>query len=209
MTENAASDIAAVLFDMGGVIVELAPLVELLGLDVPADVFWPAWLQSPIVRAFERGDIDPTEFGAGLVAELDLPITPEELVDRFQGFVRGLFPGAASLVESLRGRVITGVLSNTNALHWDHQSDGPVIRTLFDRNYLSFQLGLLKPDRSLFDFVLADLGLPGDRVLFLDDNQINVDGGTAAGLRAELVRGPDEAAAALVEYGLIDRRPTS
>ena len=42
-----------------------------------------------------------------------------------------------------------------------------------------------------------------EAILFLDDNQINVDGARAVGLRAELVRGVDQARRALRTAGLL------
>jgi putative hydrolase of the HAD superfamily len=192
-----------VLFDMGGVIVELGPLDELLGLDIPADRFWPAWLSSPTVRRFERGECSPDEFGAGLVTELGLGIAPAEVVDRFRRFPRGLYPGAADLVASVARRAQTAVLSNTNALHWEQQADAPVIRGLFDRLFLSFQLGLVKPDAAIFHRVVDDFGFEPDEILFLDDNQINVDGARSVGLRAERALGVGDARQHLEQLGLL------
>ena len=52
---------------------------------------------------------------------------------------------------------------------------------------------MVKPDRDLFDRVASLLPVPRDRVLFLDDNTINVEGATAAGFVASRARGVDEA----------------
>ena len=72
--------------------------------------------------------------------------------------------------------------------------------TLFDEQYLSYEMGLVKPDRQAFDHTIAGLGCDAGRVLFLDDNQINVDGARAAGLTAEKAVGPDEARTVLTRY---------
>lgn len=193
-----------VVFDMGGVLVELGPLNELLELPVSAETFWPRWLASDTVRNFERGACSVEDFGAGLVEEFSLDIDPAALIDNFSRFPRGLYPGAAALVAAAGARAETAILSNTNALHWDHQPDGAVIRAMADRQYLSYRLGLLKPDPAIFRHVIDDSGLAADDILFLDDNQINVDGARAVGLRAERTFGVDEAKAALVTYGVLD-----
>ena len=190
---------------MGGVLVELGPLTEILG-DRPtldeAD-FWERWLASPTVRSFEMGECSVETFGERLVSELDVPMTPAELIERFAAWPKGLMPGAVELVESLRGNVKLGVLSNTNQLHWENQKDAELMNGLFERRYLSYLMGLAKPDRSIFDAVIADLGhAPGD-VLFLDDNQINVDGARAAGWQAKVTKGVDAAREALQARGLI------
>lgn len=192
------------LFDMGGVLVELGPLDELLGtVGQQQAEFWPRWLASPAVRALETGRCDVARFAEDLVDELELSISTAEVIERFTSFPRGLYPGAVEMVNSVAPGVMTGLLSNTNRLHWEHQRDGEIIRDLFAHAYVSYEIGLLKPDREIFDHVVADLGVGADRVLFLDDNQINVDGARAAGLRAEVAGGPAQATEILVRYELI------
>lgn len=199
------SAIRAVLFDMGGVLVELAPLDQLLGVAMQPEEFWPRWLGSPAVRAYERGACDTAAFARQLATELDLALSPDELTERFRWFPRGLYPGAAELVRQVADRgLATGVLSNTNALHWDHQTDGEILRGLFDHEFLSYRLGLVKPDRELFEAVVATLGLAPAEILFLDDNDLNVAGARAAGLEADHTRGVAEARLALHRRGLID-----
>ena len=202
--EATRAPIRAVLFDMGGVLVELGPLDQLLGVAMPPEEFWPRWLGSPAVRAYERGACDTVTFARDLAAELDLPLTTDELTERIRCFPRGLYPGAAELVREVSGAgLATGVLSNTNALHWDHQTDGEILRRLFDHELLSYRLGLVKPDRELFEAVIDILGLAPAEILFLDDNDLNVAGARAAGLEADHTRGVAEARAALHRRGLI------
>ena len=51
---------------------------------------------------------------------------------------------------------------------------------------------------------MAELvAVPRGEVLFLDDNQVNVDGARAAGFRSERTRGVAEARAALVAAGVL------
>lgn len=202
-TAGTSGPISAVLFDMGGVVVELAPLDELLGADMAADDFWPRWLASPTVRRFERGACTIEEFAAGLRSELEVDLDEVDVIDRFRRFPRGLFPGAAAMVDEVRRHTVTGVLSNTNEMHWETQIDAERIAGLFDRHYLSYRLGLVKPDVEIFHRVIADLDRPADTVLFIDDNQINVEGARRAGFLAHRARGVAEARAVLSRYQLL------
>ena len=56
---------------------------------------------------------------------------------------------------------------------------------LFDGAFYSYELRVAKPDPAYFTAVLDRIGLPGDAVLFVDDNAANVDAARSVGLRAE------------------------
>ncbi|MDH4276496.1 MAG: HAD-IA family hydrolase [Acidimicrobiia bacterium] len=200
---GAGTPITVVLFDMGGVLVELGSLPELLGSTIDAERFWPRWLSSPAVRRFERGHCSSDEFAAGAVDDLDLEISPATFLANFARFPRGLFPGAEELVTELMATVEIGVLSNTNQLHWETQPDAEILQRMVTRPYLSYRLGEVKPDEALFRLVLDDLDRPATEVLFLDDNQINVDGARRVGMAAETVKGPGQARKVLGRYGLV------
>lgn len=196
--------VTAVVFDMGGVLVNLGPLTEILGPESPLtdEEFWPKWLASPTVRLFETGGCTAQHFGERLVEDLGLSMTPDELVDRFAAWPKGLFAGAEELVRQTSAVVDTALLSNTNQLHWENQTDAAAMTMLCERNYLSYELGILKPDAAIYAHVVADLDRPADEVLFLDDNQINVDAAREAGLRSERTRGVAEARSAVEAHGL-------
>jgi putative hydrolase of the HAD superfamily len=204
-----APDIDLVLFDLGGVLVDVGgvgAMKTLAGIDGD-DELWRRWLECRWVRSFERGDCTVDEFAVGVVDDWELPIPPQEFLDAFESWPGALLPGAEALVAATRSAVPVGCLSNTNALHWDrHFSTWPIV-DLFDFRFLSYRLGVVKPDRELFDHVAELLPIAAGRVLFLDDNAVNVDGAAAAGFVARHVRGVDQAHAALVAAGVLDDEP--
>ena len=56
-------------------------------------------------------------------------------------------------------------------------------QTLFDRTFYSYQVGFAKPDRAYFDRVLAELAVPAQNVLFIDDVAANVASAQRSGIR--------------------------
>ena len=194
-----------VLFDLGGVLIDFGgvePMKELAGI-AEDDELWRRWLTCRWVRSYERGECTASDFAAGMVADWALPLTPQEFLDEFTNWPGGPLPDAEELVAATRRAVGVGCLSNTNALHWDHNFSQWPILDAFEYRFLSFELGIVKPDRALFDRVAELLPTTADRVLFLDDNIINVEGAEAAGFRARHVKGVDEARSALVETGVL------
>ena len=195
-----------VLFDLGGVLIELSgvgAMRELSGIQSDGEL-WERWLTCPWVRAFERGECTPDEFAQGMVDEWELTVLPTEFLDAFRLWPVGPLSGAEELVDAVRATVAVGCLSNTNALHTDERFSQWSIFTAFEPRLLSHELGELKPDRALFDRVRELVGLEPERILFLDDNLINVDGARAAGYTALHTRGVDEARTALRSVGVLE-----
>ena len=195
-----------VLFDLGGVLIELSgvgAMRDLAGIGNDVEL-WERWLSCPGVRAVERGECTAEEFAAGMVDEWKLSVTPQEFLDAFRVWPVGPMPGAEALVADVAKVVAVGCLSNTNSLHTEERFSRWGIFATFEPRFLSHELGVLKPDRDLFDRVAQLAGLAPERILFLDDNVINVDGARAAGFAAETARGVDEAREVLIAAGVLN-----
>ncbi len=69
------------------------------------------------------------------------------------------------------------LLSNTNALHIEHIQKNISFyndfKNSFDAFYLSHEIGMRKPDKTIFNFVLTENQLNPKQCLFIDDNKDN------------------------------------
>lgn len=197
--------IEVVLFDLGGVLIELGGMGDMVAFanERDEDEIWRRWLTCPWVRRFERGGCDAQEFGRGMVESWSMPVTAEAFLEAFAVWPKRLLPGARGLVEATAERVRVACLSNTNPIHTERQWSEFRIHELFDGLYLSHEMGHVKPDSAAFDFVVDALGCPREGILFLDDNQINVDGARAAGLASERAVGVLQARGILAAKGLL------
>jgi glucose-1-phosphatase len=193
-----------VLFDLGGVLVRVpgvAAMQDLAGIDSEAEV-WRRWLACEWVRRYERGHCSASEFAAGVVTEWDLPISSDEFLARFRQWPDGLYEGALEMVRAVREQAGVGCLSNTNSLHWDAMERWGLAGA-FDHTFLSHRMGLVKPDRVVFEHVVGELGVPAREIVFLDDNAVNVDRAAVLGFDSQRVQGPGQAARALAERGFV------
>jgi len=187
-----------VLIEPGGV----GPMQELSRTDTTEEL-WARWLSCRWVRRFEAGLCSPEEFAAGIVADWELEMEPAVFLEEFSGWANAPYPGAHELVAAVRDGVGLGCLSNMNAIQWHANDEASAITESFDFRFLSFELGLVKPDRQIFEAVASRLPVPRERVLFVDDNAANVAGAEASGFVARHVRGVDEARRALKAEGVI------
>jgi putative hydrolase of the HAD superfamily len=201
-----ASEIEVVLFDLGGVLVELhgvSTMLAWLGGKVSVEEMWAMWLSSPVVRQFESGRAGPDEFAEQIIRELSLPVDKREFLSTFSNWLRGLYPGALEVVRSVPERFTRATLSNTSVLHWSRLMNDFKLEHAFDHHFASHLTGRLKPDQEAFEHVIETLDCKPSAVFFLDDNALNVDAAKKNGMRAMRVHGPVEAQRALIEAGIM------
>lgn len=201
------SAIRVVLFDVGGVLVELTGLTVLLswlGRRMTAEEVRTLWLTSPTVRLFETGKMQPSGFAEQMITELRLPVGSDEFLTELYAKSQRIIPGAVELVRRVPSDYVRATLCNTNALQWSNLAAQPDLIGAFDHHFASHLTGKIKPDEEAFQHVLSMLGCEGPETLFLDDSHLNVAAAKAVGMIAFQVRGPEEA-----EHALRDARVLS
>lgn len=199
-------EIRAILFDLGGVLIRLRGhrvLLHYLPEDMTEEELLQRWLHSATVRAFESGRMDLSTFCHDILMDLGLHMDEAAFLHVFQTFLEGPFPEVAEKLTQLSARHVTGILSNTSAPHWQAALDMlPVLETL-PHQFLSYRMGMLKPDREIFEEVLRRLDLPAESVLYFDDHPLNVKTARMLGIQAVQAVGFEEALEALTALGLL------
>jgi len=198
--------IDAILFDLGGVLIEVVGAERMLDWcpSLPdTDALWRRWLASPAVRRYESGQATRDAFAAAVVDEFALGIDAQAFLAEFTWWPRTLHEGAIELLDELRPRYRLASLSNTNELHWERFEREWDLPRRFHANFPSYAVGRLKPDADYFEHVLDALRVPPERALFVDDNAINVAAAARLGIVARRAVGPAGVRAALAEVGLV------
>ncbi len=202
-----APDIRVVLFDVGGVLVELsgvAVMLEWLGQTMTTEEMWRRWLVSEPVRQFETGRIDASEFALRVIQEFALPVEPQRFLESFTQWPTGLYPGTLDMLARIPSTYRLALLSNSNSLHWPRVLGEMQLGGVFESRFVSHLTGRIKPDADAFEHVVSSLGYAPAQVLFLDDNSLNVEAARRFGMKAVRVQGPAEAQRALAEFGIIE-----
>jgi putative hydrolase of the HAD superfamily len=199
-------ELSVILFDLGGVLVELPPRPIPVGWAdhaPPSEQRLSGWMNSPAVKAFEIGEISAAQFADELVNEMKLSIAPEEIIAYFTFWPKGLFPGTMALIGRILPHYSLAIFSNTNELHWPRLMTEMELEGCFNHYFASFKIGMAKPDPAAFRYVVNALSCEPAEILFLDDSQMNVDAARLIGMNAERVSGIDQVERVLAEKGAL------
>ncbi len=94
------------------------------------------------------------------------------------------------LIEKLSKMYNVFLLSNTNELHYQtiekqYQSISKegAFESLFKKSYLSYRIGLRKPNQEIFENLLLDAHLKPENTLFIDDSLEHINAASTLGIR--------------------------
>ena len=192
----------ALLFDLGGVVIEIdfdravASLAVAAG--APVDTLRARFSFDEAYQRHERGEVAAGEYFAALRSSLQIDVPDEALVRGWNAIYVGEVPGMRALLATVAGRWPLYAFTNSNPTHHAFCSVHYAgVLESFRKVFMSWEMGLRKPERAAFEAIAAAVGVPLDRILFFDDTEANVEGARAIGLPAVLVRSPADVTNAL------------
>lgn len=197
--------ISAVLFDIGGVLIELNGLpsiAKLLDSDQSLEEIYQYWMAAPSVIGHETGKLNTDAFAEAVVKDLKLSITPAAFMENFATWIVGTFPDSFDVIDAIPDHIKVAALSNTSDAHW-REVEATGLPDKLDHLFLSHQIGHLKPSAPAFQAAVDGLGLPASEIIFFDDVIENVNAAQDFGLIAHQALNPAQAKAILHQYKVI------
>ena len=187
-------NIENLIFDLGGVILTLdMPRAEqhftALGVKDYNTLFRSGNVSS-FFKAYEVGSITDAEFIEALKNLSGLPLTDKDLIAAWNAML-GHFPEERiALLNKLKNKYRLFLFSNTNALHlttfrkmYADTFNGNVFDDHFEKAYYSHTLGMRKPDKESYEYIIRENNLDPSKTVFIDDSILNIEGAEAAGLK--------------------------
>lgn len=201
------------VFDIGGVVLRWQPL-QLMRQVFPqrahdessAKAVAAAIFQGLTPDAdwgeFDRGRIEPDALAARIAARTGITLQAiQALIAAIPGHIQPM-PASVALLERARaaGQRLT-LLSNMPRPFADHIEAAHACFSWFEAGVFSGRVGLIKPERAMFDHAREALALDLDHALFIDDHAANIDAARAFGWRALLFESAAQCEAALRRNG--------
>ena len=181
--------ISAIIFDLGGVLLDLNQDLTLrafarLGMNLDE-----MDRHSSVFRDFETGRTNADHFRQTLQSLSKKTLSAEVIDHAWNAMLLDMPAERFSMLESLRKNFRVYLLSNTNSIHVDclhaymeKEHNITNWRGLFDKVYYSHEIGRRKPNKDVYEYVLADTGCKAGECLFIDDSKPNLHGAEQLGI---------------------------
>jgi len=184
--------ISNIVFDWGGVItnIEFRATVKAfqdIGLTSFENIF-TSIPENDFFDKLERGFIEPKEFYHELRRFFSKKISNAQLKEAWCKMLLDTPIQRIELLKKLGENFSIYLLSNTNKIHADFYNDflkqcySINYKTLFQKVYYSYELGMRKPERGIFEYIVHENDLNPLQTLFIDDTEINVDIASSVGI---------------------------
>ena len=182
-----------ILFDLGGVLFHIdyqrtIKAFQKLGL-TDFEAHFTQHQQNDVFDAFETGKISAHYF----VDELQklLPhCSEQQIIDAWNAMLIGIPKENLDLLEKLSNDYRLFLLSNTNVLHiqvanaYLKKTYGTAsMNGFFEKAYYSYEIGMRKPHKETFEWVLNNAGIQAEETLFIEDTAQHIVGAKASGLK--------------------------
>lgn len=191
-----AVEIKNLLFDLGGVICDIdidraIHSFESLGIKNMESLL-NRYRQHGIFHDFESGVVDVNEFCSHLRELSGKPyISDNQILNAWNSIIIEFPQPRLRRLKELKGRYNMYLLSNTNPCHFQYfpsQMGFFRMEDLFNALFLSFQMGVCKPEKQIYDMVIAQAQIVPEETLFLDDSAANIEAAKLLGFQTYLVK---------------------
>ena len=138
--------------------------------------------ESGIEKAFELGNLSPSDFTRECSNALNVNLKEDDLVDAWSD-IFSPDPEMEQLVEELADNADLCLISNTNSWHYNLVLREFPFVAKFPRRLLSYKMHKMKPDPEVFRLALRWVQ-SGQTNIFIDDIEENVKSAAAVGFSA-------------------------
>ncbi|MDK2980523.1 MAG: 2-haloacid dehalogenase [Chloroflexota bacterium] len=195
MTKTGKQKTPAIIFDLGGVLIDWNPRYLFRKL-FDGDEERVEWFLTEVCPQSWNVQMDGGyPFEQAIAERIEkFPELSEELHaywERWEETIGGAIPGTVEILAELReAGYPLYVLSNWSAETFARVRAHFPFLDWFDGLVISGQIGLLKPNREIFEHLLEQVGRPAEECLFIDDHATNTEAAEQLGFQTVLFTTP-------------------
>jgi len=153
---------------------------------VRPDEIYNLFFDSPLTADFEKGKVSPSEFYAQVKEILSLGISYDSFLPIWNEifFLSAKNRAVYHIANLLKENYRVALISNINILHYEYLRENFPIFNIFEKLFLSYEMGLVKPDIQIYQKVIAALQVEPQEIFYTDDRQELVESAKPLGLKS-------------------------
>ena len=208
--------IGTIIFDLGGVLIDYSveaavEAFRALGF-MHFDEMVDPYRQSGVLLSLEKGEAPPQALYDEISRSVGYAVDPAAIDAALCSFLLDIPDYKLDMLLALRRRGFRlFMLSNTNPIMMGHMKNGVfrkqglAVDDYFDRLFLSYEMGMVKPGPEIFREMICRTGIDPSKSLFIDDSKDNVETGRSLGFRTYLAAEHEDFRYLFEEYEPEDR----
>lgn len=186
-----------IIFDLGGVLWNIdyhkaIDEFEKLGIPKFDKDFFSQSQQHDLFDDLDTGKITGDAFVSEVKRIIGKDVNDKDILNAWNSMLLDFPHTRVQLLEKLSGKYRLFLLSNTNEIHIkvlaERKRQDPELQKLnklFKKQYLSFEVGLRKPHKEIYEYVLNDADLNPEETFFIDDSEQHLTNAKAVGIRTK------------------------
>lgn len=188
-----------VIFDLGGVIINLdvnKTIKEFNKLSkFPFEQLYTQKEQIDLFNQLDKGTVSTNDFFKEIKQKIGFDGPDEKLLNAWNAMLLDVPEHRLDTLVTMKHNYNTYLLSNTCEPHieafeksLEEEYGIKNFNDYFDRVYYSCRIGMRKPDREIFEFVLDQNNIIPEETVFIDDSAQHVKGAGEVGINAFLLQ---------------------
>ncbi len=201
-----STNIELIAFDLGNVLCTVDEMTPAKKLAEISGLSWEVAHEIAFGRQhkllFEGGRTSFADHAKRAIAELGITMSVSEFTDLYDTALipaEEMFPLVSRIAEVHR----IALVSNTSEPHWESARRFLPFSALLNPVIVSYAVNAMKPGQEFYESLLVQSGVQADRILFVDDLDVNIDAARTAGMNGHRFTSKATFEAALSDLGVI------
>jgi FMN phosphatase YigB (HAD superfamily) len=180
-----------IIFDLGGVLLNINPMLTVkaltgMGVQDMMEVH-ERLMKAEVYQRFDSGRSTPDQFREDIRRHCGLPLNDEQVDEAWNALLLDFPASRVEMMHEISPNYRLFLLSNTNSIHFEtytrafRESHKVEMESLFERLFLSYELGSHKPDPEIYIRVMQLGSFNPAETLFIDDSLTNAEAAAKAG----------------------------